>query len=86
MEKLLVDDEISTSFFGLFYLFKFNQEQIIQLLKVLFHVIQSNFSCHFERNVVQLSISILLLMLQLLCNLLLPTLRFVFVKVRVHLQ
>ena len=30
MEELLVDDEISTSFFGLFYLFEFNQKQIIQ--------------------------------------------------------
>jgi len=86
MEELLIDDQISTSFFGLFYLFEFNQEQIIQLLKVLFHVIQADFGREFKVKVVQLPIGILLLMLQLLCNLLLPTVRLVLVEHCVHFQ
>jgi hypothetical protein len=63
MEKLLVDDEVPTSFFGLFNLFELHQEQVVELLKVLFHVLQANFGRHFKSNIVKLTISVLFLML-----------------------
>lgn len=43
MEEFLVSDQISTSFFSVFNLLELYQQDIVELLKILLHVIDRNF-------------------------------------------
>ena len=66
MEKLLVGDEIPTGLFGIFDLLELNDEYIIKLLEVLFHVIDKHFSRTVIRNLFEFTVHVLFQLLNIL--------------------
>lgn len=80
MEKLLVSNQIPTSFFGILHLFEFNNEYVIELLKILFHVIDEHLPTGFVLDLFNFAVEILFELLDML--LVFDHLRIVFVHVK----
>ena len=85
MKILLICNQIPSCFFGVFQLFEFNQENIIQLFKVLLHVICSNTARYFKMNVFKLALEESLLLLVFFHHGFLPRVCFVLIELKTKL-
>jgi hypothetical protein len=80
MEELLISDQVSASLFGVFHLFKFDHQNVIELFEVLFHVFDRYFSGAIKLNLFDFTVEILLKLLGILF--IFHHLRIVFVHVK----
>lgn len=80
MEELLIGNEVSSGFFGVFKLFKFDNQNISQLLKVLLHILDPHFPVGFKCHRLELAVNICFELFRLLTCCLLPGVVFILVE------
>ena len=80
MEELLVGNEVSSGFFGVFKLFKFDNQNISQLLKVLLHILEPHFPVGFKCHRFKLAVNKSFELFKLLTCCLLPGVVFILIE------